>query len=37
VRLIDGQWQVVVVRTDEDKEKWEARGCELMEDVVSGY
>ena len=37
VRRIDGNWHVSLVLTDEDKEKWEARGCELMPDVVSGY
>jgi hypothetical protein len=37
VRLIDDNWRVSWVLTDEDKEKWEARGCELMPDVVSGY
>jgi predicted small lipoprotein YifL len=37
VRRIDGDWQISVVFDDEDKEKWEARGCELMPDLVSGY
>jgi hypothetical protein len=37
VRQIDSEWQVSVVFTEEDKEKWEARGCELMPDLVSGY
>jgi hypothetical protein len=36
VRQIDGGWQVSVVFTEEDKEKWEARGCELMSDRLDG-
>jgi hypothetical protein len=36
VRQIDGEWQVSVVFTEEDKEKWEARGCELMPDRLDG-
>ena len=34
-RLIDGEWQITVVMFDEDKAKWEARGCEPIEDTVS--
>lgn len=34
VRLIDGEWQVSVIVSDEDKANWEARGCELIEDTV---
>jgi predicted small lipoprotein YifL len=37
VRRIGDDWQVSLVVTDEDEEKWEARGCELMPDLVSGY
>jgi hypothetical protein len=37
VRRIHGNWQVSVALTEEDKEKWEARGCKLMPDTVSGY
>ena len=37
MRRIGGNWQVSLVVTDEDREKWETRGCELMPDVVSGY
>jgi hypothetical protein len=35
VRRIDDRWQVSLVLTEEDKAKWEARGCELMLDAVS--
>ena len=35
VRLIDGEWQVSLVVTDEDKANWEARGCELTLDLVA--
>ncbi len=34
-RLIDGEWQVSVIVSDEDKANWEARGCEPIEDKVS--
>jgi hypothetical protein len=36
-RLVDDQWQVALVLTEEDRVLWEARGCEPIEDVVSGY
>jgi hypothetical protein len=35
VRLIDGEWQVSLLMTDEDKELYEARGCELMVDTLA--
>jgi hypothetical protein len=35
MRLIDGEWQVSLVVSDEDAEKWQARGCELIEGTVS--
>lgn len=31
VRLIDGRYQVSVLTSEEDEQKWEERGCELME------
>lgn len=34
MRLIDGEWQVSLVISDEDGEKWQARGCELIEGTV---
>jgi hypothetical protein len=34
---IGESWRVFLVVTEEDKEKWEARGCELIPDLVSGY
>lgn len=36
LRRINGEWQVSLVFTDEDKELWEARGCELIEGTVGG-
>ena len=36
VRRIDDKWQISLVVTDEDKEMWEARGCELIEGKVGG-
>jgi hypothetical protein len=36
VRRIDGVWQVALVATEEDQEKWEARGCKLIEGTVGG-
>lgn len=35
VRLIDDEWQVSIVVTDEDKTSWEARGCELILDHIA--
>ena len=35
MRLIDGEWQMTLVVSEEDAEKWEARGCELIEGTVS--
>ena len=37
VRRIGGNWEVSLVLTEEDKEKWEARGCELISDVVGAH
>jgi len=34
MRLIDGEWQVSLVISEEDEEKWEARGCEPIEGTV---
>jgi hypothetical protein len=34
VRLIDGEWRVTVVVTEQDRADWEARGCELMPNHV---
>ena len=34
VRRVRDDWQVSVVATDEDREMWEARGCELAEGVT---
>jgi hypothetical protein len=33
-RLVDGEWRISRVITDEDRANWEARGCELMEAVI---
>jgi len=35
VRLIDGEWQVSILVTDEDEANWEARGCELILDHIA--
>jgi len=35
MRRINGEWQVSLVVSEDDKEKWEARGCELIEDTVA--
>ncbi|HDQ73897.1 MAG TPA: hypothetical protein ENN19_17640 [Chloroflexi bacterium] len=37
VRRSGDQWDVKVIFSEEDKEKWQARGCEFMPDLVSGY
>lgn len=34
VRRIDGEWEVIVVFTNEDESAWEARGCDLPPDIV---
>ena len=34
MRLVGGEWQVSLVVSDEDAEKWEARGCEPIERTV---
>ena len=34
MRLIDGEWQMSLVVSDEDVEKWEARGCTPIEGTV---
>lgn len=33
-RLVGDEWQVSLLLTEEDRELWEARGCELMENQV---
>ena len=33
-RRVGDEWQVSLLLTEEDKELWEARGCELMENQV---
>jgi len=35
MRRIGDNWKVTLVLTDVDREKWEARGCELIEDTVA--
>ena len=35
MRRIGDNWEVTLVLTDVDREKWEARGCELIEDTVA--
>jgi hypothetical protein len=35
LRLIDGEWQVSLVVTEEDQSDWEARGCELILDHIA--
>ncbi len=37
VYRVGDTWQVSLVVTEEDKRKWEDRGCELIPDLVSGY
>jgi hypothetical protein len=37
VRRVGDEWQVVPVLTEDDRQQWEARGCELMTELVSGY
>ena len=37
VRRVGEEWQVSLLLTEEDKELWEARGCELMEDQVQWH
>ena len=34
VRLINGEWQISRVITDEEQDAWTTRGCELMEAVI---
>jgi hypothetical protein len=34
VRRIDGKWQISLVMTEEAKEAWAARGCELAPETV---
>lgn len=33
-RRVGDEWQVSLLLTEEDRELWEARGCELMENQV---
>jgi hypothetical protein len=33
---IDGVWQVSLVATEQDRAKWEERGCKLIEGTVGG-
>jgi hypothetical protein len=37
VRRIDGELEVSLVMTEDDRADWEARGCELLDNTVGGY
>jgi hypothetical protein len=37
VRRIDDQLEVSPILGEEDRARWEARGCELLADTVGGY
>ena len=37
VRQVDGEWQIFKVTTDEEKDDWEARGCELMPETTLDF
>jgi hypothetical protein len=36
VRRFDGVWRVSLVATEQDRAKWEERGCKLIEGTVAG-
>lgn len=35
VRLVDGQYQIIRLRSDEDEADWIARGCELLPPIIA--